>query len=266
MNQNETEKRDSMVFYRSFYTALNCLSGRKKEAAMAAIIEYGLDGIEPKNLDASCEMAFFFAKPLIDKANERYLNCVKNGKKGGRPKLKNQEQNQVQNQEQNQERNQVQNQEQNQEIIQRTNQHRNLNDNDNYNVNDNDDVNENAKFNDNESVYVKYNTKKEPDSAGSEIHTYGEYNNVYLTHIEKARIISEFGYDGYERSVEYLSRYLKRKPEYKSACHFEDIRSWVQDAVRKEMRICDEIKKDTEKQQAFDSFADVSFEDIYEKP
>lgn len=258
MNQNETEKRDSMVFYRSFYNALNCLSGRKKEAAMAAIIEYGLDGIEPKNLDASCEMAFFFAKPLIDKANERYLNCVKNGKKGGRPKLKNQEQNQEQNQVQNQ------------EIIQRTNQHRNLNvndnDNDNYNVNDNDTVNENDNVNVNESVYVNDNTKKEPDKAGSNTLPVGEYKNVFLSATQKAKLIIELGYDGYEKSVDCLSRYIKRKPGFNSACHFEDLRGWVQDAVRKEMRLRDEIKKDTEKQRAFDSFADVSFEDIYEKP
>lgn len=72
--------RDSVVFYRSFWEAIKKLSDEDKLEALTAIIEYGLNGVEPKTEGVAAAM-FLMAKPQIDANNKRYQN----GTKGGRP-------------------------------------------------------------------------------------------------------------------------------------------------------------------------------------
>ena len=72
--------RDSVVFYRSFWEAIEKLSDEDKLKSLNAIIEYGLNGIEPDASGVAAAM-FLMAKPQIDANNKRYQN----GTKGGRP-------------------------------------------------------------------------------------------------------------------------------------------------------------------------------------
>lgn len=72
--------RDSVVFYRSFYEAIENLSPDDFKKSVKAIMEYGLNGIEPKT-DGIEKTIFLLTKPQIDANNRRY----KNGTKGGRP-------------------------------------------------------------------------------------------------------------------------------------------------------------------------------------
>lgn len=75
-------KRDSTIFYRSFYDAIKDLPAEEFKAAMTAIMEYALDGTEnPEGVIAATVLKL--VKPQIDANNRRY----ENGKKGGRPKL-----------------------------------------------------------------------------------------------------------------------------------------------------------------------------------
>lgn len=255
MNQNETNKRDSMVFYRTFYEPLLNIPPESRYNAIAAIIEYGLDGKTPENLDNYGRLAFEMAYPLIDVAKKRYNTCVINGRKGGRPKKKNQsgfEGN-----------------------IQSGFDEKNLNALKNENLNDNDNDYDYAKVNENtnekEHINISVNesenegTKKEPDTAGSDTLPVGEYQNVFLSATERAKLIIELGYDGYEKSVDCLSRYIKRKPEFHSACHFEDLRSWVQDRLRKE-GVFENSEAEEKRRKAIQAGFDIEFEDIFEKP
>ena len=73
-------KRDAVVFYRSFAEAVKQLPEGNQLAALWAIIDYGLDGIEPT--DGLAAAFYLMAKPQIDANNRRY----ENGRKGGRPK------------------------------------------------------------------------------------------------------------------------------------------------------------------------------------
>lgn len=78
-------KRDSFVFYRSFYDILNKLpSDAEKVEFMNAICEYALNGTETEK-SLMCDIAFASVKPNIDAAKKRYAASVENGKKGGRP-------------------------------------------------------------------------------------------------------------------------------------------------------------------------------------
>lgn len=75
--------RDGFVFYRSFREALKALPPEEFKKCMLAILDYGLDGIEPET-DGFEKSIYLMAKPQIDKNNKRYLN----GTKGGRPETK----------------------------------------------------------------------------------------------------------------------------------------------------------------------------------
>ena len=75
--------RDSVLIYRSFWEALKQLPEEDRLAAITAIIDYGLDDIEP-DVSGVASAIFLIAKPLVDKNNTRYQN----GMKGGRPKTR----------------------------------------------------------------------------------------------------------------------------------------------------------------------------------
>ena len=74
--------RESMVIYKSFYEAIKGLPDDIRLALHDAIMEYGLYGIEPEELDPVARCVFVLIKPQIDANNRKY----ENGKKGGRPR------------------------------------------------------------------------------------------------------------------------------------------------------------------------------------
>ena len=71
-----------MVIYKSFYEAIKGLPDDIRLALHDAIMEYGLYGIEPEKLDPVARCVFVLIKPQIDANNRKY----ENGKKGGRPR------------------------------------------------------------------------------------------------------------------------------------------------------------------------------------
>lgn len=74
-------ERDGMVFYRSFYDGIKGLPPEEFKKCAVAILEYGLNGIEPESNGIE-KTVYIMAKPQIDKNNQRYIN----GKQGGRNK------------------------------------------------------------------------------------------------------------------------------------------------------------------------------------
>ena len=77
--------RDSFVFYRSFYDAIKDLPRDVQGEIYTAIMEYSLYGKETENLKPIARSVFTLMKPQIDVNNKRF----ENGKKGGRPKSRN---------------------------------------------------------------------------------------------------------------------------------------------------------------------------------
>jgi hypothetical protein len=73
--------RDSCIFYRSFYEALNGLDKDVKSNIYDAIFEYSLNGnlIDLQGIEKT---VFTLIKPQLDANNKRF----ENGKKGGKPK------------------------------------------------------------------------------------------------------------------------------------------------------------------------------------
>jgi hypothetical protein len=73
--------RDSVVFYRSFFEAIQDLAPDQQAEAYNAIFSYSLDEKEPK-LKGVVSTVFKLIKPQLDANQKRY----ENGNKGGRPK------------------------------------------------------------------------------------------------------------------------------------------------------------------------------------
>ena len=78
--RNFTLKRDSFIFYRSFYEAINELSVNEKAILFDAICSYSLDFKEPE-LSGICKTVFILIKPQLDANNKRFEN-------GSKPKQK----------------------------------------------------------------------------------------------------------------------------------------------------------------------------------
>lgn len=84
MESIEAVSRDSFIFYRSFYDAVEALDEEDRLAAFEAIVRYALDGTEERQKGA-VNAIMSVIKPLLDVSRQNYIN----GRKGGRPKKPN---------------------------------------------------------------------------------------------------------------------------------------------------------------------------------
>ena len=123
--------KDSFVFYKSFYEAIRNIPKESQLELYNAICEYSLFGTAPDLSDGIAKAMFIIMQPIIDSANARYKARVENGKRGGRPRKKQDEDN-LEETEQKPNDN-----------LEETEQKPKQNLNDNVNDNDNDNVNDN---------------------------------------------------------------------------------------------------------------------------
>lgn len=80
--------RDSFIFYRSFLEAIKCMPAEVQAEIYPAIVEYALNGKEPKGLSDIAKGVFILIKPVMDANNARSEGGKKGkkyGKLGGRP-------------------------------------------------------------------------------------------------------------------------------------------------------------------------------------
>lgn len=83
-------KRDSFIFYQSFYEAIVELPREVQGEVLTAIVEYGLYGETTESLKPIAKAMMLLIKPQIDANQKRY----ENGCKGGRPRKDTENQNQ----------------------------------------------------------------------------------------------------------------------------------------------------------------------------
>ena len=77
-------KRDSFIFYKSFYDSIKELDPKDQVQIYDAIFQYQFEGKEIE-LKGVCKSIFTLIIPQLEANNKRY----ENGKKGGRPKNQN---------------------------------------------------------------------------------------------------------------------------------------------------------------------------------
>lgn len=209
---------DSMIFYRSFRDAIKKCNAEDAIIAFDAILDYGLDGIEPEDLEGIPAIIFDLVKPQIDANDKRRIN----GRKGGRPAHDEE----------------TEDEETEKPMVIETENHRlsgektigyadgkpnvNVNDNDNENLNDNPNENSNEDPNVNENVKRK---TREPK------HAHGEYKHVNLTDRELEKLNNDFGEAETLEAITFLDEYIEEK-HYKSQSHYLAMRRWVFQAVK----------------------------------
>lgn len=192
------DENDSMVFYRSFYEAVEELEDPKvKLETYQAIFKYGLDGKEPA-LKGAAKAIFRLIKPQIDANIARRENGKKGapyGKYGGRPKKETPKKPQ-----------------------ENPTKTPNVNVNVNGNVNANGNVNENGNVN---AFFAPSSTAK----------PYGKFKNVFLEDHQIEDLRNEF--PDIDKTIENMSAYLaseeKTYPNY-----YAKLRLWaLRDAPKK---------------------------------
>lgn len=85
---SNSQNRDSFIFYRSFYEAIQDLPKENQLELYNAIAQYSLNFEEPA-LNGLSNTIFKLIKPQLDANTKRFINGKKgaeHGKKGGRPK------------------------------------------------------------------------------------------------------------------------------------------------------------------------------------
>lgn len=80
-NRNPESRRDSFIFYRSFWEAIREADEAGQRQLYAAIAAFALDGEEPQ-LTGLIKAVWLAIKPQLEANRKRY----ENGKKGGAPK------------------------------------------------------------------------------------------------------------------------------------------------------------------------------------
>ena len=115
-------ERDSFIFYRSYFEAIQEFDGKKQLKLFNSIAKYALYGEIPVGLNGIEKAVFSLIEPQLNANNKRY----ENGCKGGRPRIINQNQKET-------ETKPNQNQK---ETETKPNVNVNVNDNDNVDVND----------------------------------------------------------------------------------------------------------------------------------
>lgn len=81
MTDQETQNRESFIFYRSFFEALVGMENDVQGQCLMALADYALNGKEP-TMTPEVRMFFTLVKPQVDANKKKY----ENGCKGGRPK------------------------------------------------------------------------------------------------------------------------------------------------------------------------------------
>ena len=75
---------EKFMFFRSYREALECLPEADQLRLLLAMIDYGLDGVEPSDLSGAALAVFRVARPILDQSRTRSAD----GSRGGRPTKK----------------------------------------------------------------------------------------------------------------------------------------------------------------------------------
>lgn len=82
---------NSVVFFKSYYESIVLMPKDSQIEIYNAIFDYSFNGTIPEDMSNDVKSVFLLMKPNIDSSIKRYKASIENGKKGGRPKKKTQE-------------------------------------------------------------------------------------------------------------------------------------------------------------------------------
>ena len=86
MSNQDTQHRESFVFYRSFNEAIKGLPDELQIVLFRAVVDYGLDRLEPDfsgvKMQPFVEAMFALIRPQLDANHKRFLNGCKGGEFG----------------------------------------------------------------------------------------------------------------------------------------------------------------------------------------
>ena len=206
--------RESFVFFKSFFDAIEELPTKYQPDIYAAVCKYSLYGEVPE-LTGVAKALFILMKANIDASEKKYIAAIENGKKGGRPKkdaeiMEQTEENPIET-ERKPEKNPIETQAKPTETETKPNANLNVNDNDN--VTDNDTVNDNEDVNVTSTSTATVNTapaealeetfrKEETEEAEEETRTAKQTKSTEEKPVEVLPLLNGRDYPVFESDVE----------------------------------------------------------------
>lgn len=211
---------DSFVFYRSFFDALSVVPEEEYASCVKALLAYGLNG-EDIAEGSYAKMLLALAKPVLD-ANQKRRE---NGKKGGRPKVKETETIGFVN-------------EKPMVTDKKTIGYEDVKPNEDEDEDVNEDVNEDVDVHEerdedghaDEEIYIP---KSKAPRKRLPKHKHGEYQHILLSDEELQKLIENIGDRKTSQCIRYLDEYKERKG-YKCKSDYLTILKWVVEAVDEE--------------------------------
>lgn len=203
-NINWNESEESFVFYKSFAKSISRIPDKNKQLELViAIITYGLFGEEPQLNDWVLESIFDTIQPQL-KANRKRRT---NGRKGGRPKEK-------ENVEKSIKKPQVKD----------SNNHRLFNKK--TTGYESKKPNEKEKEKEKENETVKENEKEKSKTPIPTKKSFGEFNNVKLTEQEYKNLVIDYTERTTNKYIEKLGGYIASTGK-KYNSHYATIQNWA---------------------------------------
>ena len=205
-------KRESMVFYDSFFEAIKDLPPEEFKKCACGLLCYGLYGEVPETNGIE-KTIYVLSKPLIDKNNQRWVySKKKHSAKSAQDSFENEHKTDV-----------CQN-------VCETSRDDCVNAETDTQQNESTEPAENKEpcvHKGREKSDVVTNDTSDKKMSGDTVLYEGVHKNVKLTVSEKCNIINRIGILKYIDCVKYYSEYLHNNPSYFSNNNVEEILTWV---------------------------------------
>ena len=226
--------RESFVFFKSFFDAIEELPTKYQPDIYAAVCKYSLYGEVPE-LTGVAKALFILMKANIDASEKKYIAAIENGKKGGRPKkdieiMEQTEENPMET-ERKPEKNPIETQAKPTETETKPKDNLNVNDNDNDNVtdtvNDNEDVNVTATASDTAASAEAFGEafrEEETEEAEEETKTTKQMKSAEEEPIESLPLLNGRDYPIFQSDVE---KWSLSYPELDIRAELRRMKDWL---------------------------------------
>lgn len=219
-------KRESMVFYDSFFEAIKDLPPEEFKKCACGLFSYGLYGEVPETTGIE-KTIYVLSKPLIDKNNQRWENSKKRTEKKNEKVVPAEETERVVIAEEAESYEQQEPAGAVQTVAEIADEAACPEEVKHIQTDNRKETAVRKEWSENTGTPIAVNYDPSVKDGTNMVFYEGTYKNVRLNVAEKCRIINEIGMIKYFDCVKYLSEYLHVNPTLDSGDHMEDILGWV---------------------------------------
>ena len=217
--------RDSFIFYRSFYEAIETLPEKEQLDIYRAIAHFSLD-CEEIELSGISKTVFLLIKPQLEANIKRYQSGIK--AKQIRNKTEANDKQTISKTEANDKQTISKTEANDKQTISKTEANVNVN------VNVNENVNENENLNENENGNVVADDSSEQQPPHLQFIKFGEYKHIKLTQEQYNKLSEDYSYATIDDYIRKMDEWIQLNGKKKYKDYNLAIRNWItRDGIKK---------------------------------